>query len=186
MFCFGSAELKTKSLLTTPGNDLPLQRIKPKFKFAVWWSWNLVNLSHLYSEIYSKISEWDYWFWMTVPNLLMASYAFSGSPPLHPESNLSQSTSSCSENESNLPWWILYWPSTFPVTLKAQHEPQAPVNSLENLALNLLEFWLFWFFFVILATFGGFQGFFLETFAQEMKVICHGEICIDLPHYQWH
>ena len=56
----------------------------------------------------------------------MASYAFSGSPPLQPESNLSQSTNSCSENESNLPWWILYWPSTLPVTLKAQHDPHCP------------------------------------------------------------
>ena len=31
----GSAELKMKSLLTTPGNVLPLQHIKRKFKFAV-------------------------------------------------------------------------------------------------------------------------------------------------------
>ena len=44
MFCFGPAELKMKSLLTTPSNVLPLHS-KPKFKcwqpFAVDWSWFL-------------------------------------------------------------------------------------------------------------------------------------------------
>ena len=47
MFCFGSAELKTKSLLTMPSNDL-LLHIKQKFSMVKLIPWNLVDLSHLY------------------------------------------------------------------------------------------------------------------------------------------
>jgi hypothetical protein len=36
IFCFGSAELRAKSLLTTPRQCFAFLHLKPKSKFAVW------------------------------------------------------------------------------------------------------------------------------------------------------
>lgn len=53
-------------------------------------------------------------------------YALSGSPPLQPESKVSQSTSSCSENSCKFPFLMAFNPSIFPITLNAQHDPHDP------------------------------------------------------------
>ena len=77
------------------------------------------------------------------PIFLIALQAFSGRPPLHPLSNLSQSTSSCSEKERSSPCLILYWPSTLPVTLNAQHDPQEPKSRKINFGIpNFRNFYL--------------------------------------------
>merc|ERR1719411_45785 len=47
-------------------------------------------------------------------------------PPLQPSSPSSQSTSSCSDNETRFPFLIAQRPSMEPVVEKAQHDPQPP------------------------------------------------------------
>ena len=87
--------------------------IKP-FQISKWLTFS-VDILILYSD-YSDLP----------PISTNTLYAFSGSPPLHPWSTLSQSTSSCSDNDNSWPRRIFHCPSTFPVTLNAQQEPHIP------------------------------------------------------------
>jgi hypothetical protein len=56
----------------------------------------------------------------------MNSKAFSMSPPWHPFSAVSQSTSSCSDRDTRLPVRIALMPSTATTVEKAQQLPQRP------------------------------------------------------------
>ena len=74
MFCFGSAELKTKSLLTKPGNVLPQAKIQICYMVKLI-PWNLVNLSHLYNNkvpLFFWPAHFCYWNFLTFRSVFMA------------------------------------------------------------------------------------------------------------------